>query len=49
VSFEEGRKLLKNDINAFKKKVDESLIAHYELIKKMSASGTFSGIMATVS
>ena len=41
VSFEEGRKLLKNDINAFKKKVDESLIAHYELIKKMSASGTF--------
>ncbi len=41
VSFEEGRELIKNDIQAFKKKVDESLIKQYELIKKMTEYGTY--------
>ncbi len=41
LSFEEGRTLIKNDLNAFKKKVDESLITHYKLIKKMAECGTF--------
>ena len=41
VSFEEGRALIKNDLDIFKKKVDESLITHYKLIKKMTERGTF--------
>ncbi|HEX37332.1 MAG TPA: urocanate hydratase [Candidatus Cloacimonetes bacterium] len=41
VTFEEGRELIKNDINLFKKKVDESLVRQYELIKIMSERGTF--------
>ncbi len=41
LSFEEGRTLLKNDIDGFKKKVDESLITHYKLIKQMTKRGTF--------
>ena len=40
LSFEEGRELIKNDINLFKKKVDESLVRQYELIKIMSERGT---------
>ncbi len=41
ITFEEGRELLKNDPEAFKIKVDESLIKHFELIKTMTDRGTF--------
>ena len=40
VSFEEGRKLLRENPNKFKDLVDKSLKEHYDLIKKMSKKGT---------
>jgi urocanate hydratase len=40
ISFEEGRELLKNNREQFKKLVDESLIEQYELIKAISERGT---------
>ncbi|MFX1513284.1 MAG: urocanate hydratase [Promethearchaeota archaeon] len=41
LTFEEGRDLLRNDLEVFKKKVDESLIKQFELIKIMVDRGTF--------
>ncbi|MCK4358523.1 MAG: urocanate hydratase [Candidatus Cloacimonetes bacterium] len=40
LTFEQGRDLLKNDLNAFKKKVDISLRKQFELIKIMVDKGT---------
>ena len=40
LTFEQGRDLLKNDLNAFKKKVDISLRKQFELIKVMVDKGT---------
>jgi len=39
VSFEEGRRLIREDIATFKEKVDESLIRHYNVIKRLVAKG----------
>lgn len=41
LSFEERTELLKNNKEEFKKKVDESLIKHYQLIKKLVDKGTY--------
>jgi len=41
LSFKEGRKLLKENRNIFRKKVDQSLIRQFKLIQKMVARGTF--------
>lgn len=40
LSFEEGRKLIENNEEKFKEKVDESLRKQYELIKIMTERGT---------
>lgn len=40
LTFKQGRDLLKNDLNAFKKKVDISLRKQFELIKVMVDKGT---------
>lgn len=40
ISFEEGRALLKDDREKFIKLVDQSLVTHYHLIKKMVERGT---------
>ncbi|MGE5340198.1 MAG: urocanate hydratase [Candidatus Omnitrophota bacterium] len=40
LTFEEGRKLMAEDPDAFKKKVDESLIKQYRLIQEMEKRGT---------
>ncbi len=40
LSFEEGRKLIENNEEKFKEKVDESLRKQYELIKTMTERGT---------
>ena len=41
VTFEQGRELIKNDLVTFKKKVDESLITQYKLIKELTKKGTY--------
>jgi len=41
LTFEDRTKLLKNDKEEFKKHVDESLIKHFKLIKKMVDKGTY--------
>jgi len=40
VTFEEGRRLLRENPKAFRKKVDESLVRQYRLIQKMAGRGT---------
>jgi urocanate hydratase len=39
-TFEQGRKLLKEDPETFRKKVDESLVKQYRIIQKLSEKGT---------
>jgi len=39
-SFEEGRRLLANDAEEFKKRVDASLARHYRVIKQLCAAGS---------
>lgn len=39
VSFEEGRRLISQDVETFKTKVDESLKRHYRVLKRLSAKG----------
>ena len=41
VSFDEGRKMIKENPQEFEKRVDESLIRHFRVIKKLSEKGTF--------
>lgn len=41
ISFEEGRDLIKNDPGKFKTLVDESLIRHYKVIKKLTQNGSY--------
>ncbi|MCF2137424.1 MAG: urocanate hydratase [Candidatus Thorarchaeota archaeon] len=41
VTFDEGRKLLKTDIDEFKRLVDKSLRKQFELIRTMTQRGTF--------
>ncbi len=41
LTFEEGRKLLKENPGAFRKKVDESLVKQYRIIQKLSEQGTY--------
>lgn len=41
ISFEEGRRLNKEDENKFKELVDESLRRHYRVIKKLTAKGSY--------
>ena len=41
ITFEKRTKMLKNDREAFVKLVDESLIIHFELIKKLVDKGTY--------
>lgn len=41
IGFEEGRKLIKEDLPKFKKLVDESLIKHFEIIKRLTSKGTY--------
>lgn len=40
ISFEEGRKLLATDLPLFKAKVDESLIRHFHVLKRLCAKGS---------
>ena len=40
-SFEEGRKLIKEDISKFKQLVDKSLIRHFNVIKKLTKKGSY--------
>jgi urocanate hydratase len=40
LSFEEGRRLLRENPGVFRKKVDESLVRQFRLIQKMAARGT---------
>jgi len=40
-TFEEGRKLLKENPGAFREKVDESLVKQYRIIQKLTARGTY--------
>lgn len=41
ISFEERTHLLETDRSTFRKKVDETLLHHYELIRKLSERGTY--------
>ena len=41
VSFDEGRRLIKEDPQAFKQAVDHSLKRHYRVIKKLTAKGSY--------
>ena len=41
VTFDEGRELIKNDPEKFKTLVDEALIRHYNVIKKLTAKGSY--------
>jgi len=41
LSFEEGRKLLKDNPELFKEKVKQSLVKQYRLIQKMAQRGTY--------
>lgn len=40
ISFDEGRKLLATDLPLFKAKVDESLIRHFHVLKRLCAKGS---------
>lgn len=40
LGFEEGRKLLATDLPLFKAKVDESLIRHFHVLKRLCAKGS---------
>jgi len=40
VTFEEGRRLLREDPDLFRKRVDESLVRQFRLIQRMAARGT---------
>ncbi len=40
-SFEEGREILKTDPKKFKQLVDESLVRHYNVIKRMTDKGSY--------
>ncbi|MDQ1354390.1 MAG: urocanate hydratase [Acidobacteriota bacterium] len=40
LTFEQGRKLLKENPESFRKKVDESLVKQYRIIQKLSEKGT---------
>lgn len=41
ISFEEGRRLIKEDQKTFNRLVDESLIRHYNVIKKLTQKGAY--------
>ncbi len=41
LSFEERTRLLKEDHETFKKRVDEGLVVHYEAIKTLTEAGTY--------
>lgn len=41
ISFDEGRRLIKTDLPRFKKLVDASLIQHFEVIKRLTAKGSY--------
>lgn len=41
IKFEERNHLLETDRSTFRKKVDETLLHHYELIQKLSKRGTY--------
>ncbi len=41
ISFEEGRRLIKEDQKTFNRLVDESLIRHYQVIKKLTQKGAY--------
>ncbi len=41
ISFDEGRRLIKEDQNKFKQLVDESLIRHFNVIKKLTDKGSY--------
>ncbi|MFC1887999.1 urocanate hydratase [Candidatus Cloacimonadota bacterium] len=41
VSFDEGRRLIKNDPEKFQQLVDESLRRHFKVIKKLTDKGSF--------
>jgi urocanate hydratase len=41
VTFEEGRKILKENPNKFRELVDASLIKHYHVIKRLTKKGSF--------
>ena len=41
VDFEEGRRLIKEDLPKFKSLVDESLLRHFEVLKKLTAKGAY--------
>ncbi len=39
LTFQQGRDLIKSDMGAFKRKVDESLVRHYQVLKRLTAKG----------
>ncbi len=41
IGFDEGRKLIKEDLERFKELVDASLIRHYEVLKRLTAKGAY--------
>ncbi len=41
IDFAEGRKLIKEDLPKFKQLVDESLIRHFEVLKRLTAKGSY--------
>jgi urocanate hydratase len=41
ITFAEGRKLIKEDLPKFKKLVDETLLRHFEVLKKLTAKGSY--------
>ena len=41
LSHEEARKMLGNDLETFKQKVDESLIRHFQVIRRLTAKGSY--------
>jgi urocanate hydratase len=41
LSFEEGRKMLKENPDLFREKVDQSLVRQYDIIKKLGEKGTY--------
>jgi len=41
IEFDEGRKLIKEDLPKFKKLVDESLLRHFQVLKRLTAKGAY--------
>ncbi len=41
IGFDEGRKLIKEDLAKFKELVDASLIRHYEVLKRLTGKGAY--------